>query len=84
MEYSLARSLENSLEISTVPFPHLSSDPAIDQVNPGIGHLVSLYETVVPMQGHSLHAIEKKVEERENVAISRYNFLKSFRYNFIF
>ena len=62
MEYSLARSLENSLEISTVPFPHLSSDPAIDQVNPGIGHLVSLYETVVPMQGHSLHAIEKKVE----------------------
>ena len=62
MEFSLARSLEDSTEISTVPFPHLSSDPAIDQVNPGIGQLVSLYETVVPMRGHSLHAIEKKVE----------------------
>ena len=62
MEFSLARSLEGSLEIANVPFPHLSSDPAIDQVNPGIGQLVSLYDTVVPMRGHSLHAIEKKVE----------------------
>lgn len=62
MEFSLSRSLEDSTEISNVPFPHLSSDPALDQVNPGIGQLVSLYETVVPMRGHSLHSIEKKVE----------------------
>ena len=71
MEFSIARSLEGHTEEYNVPFPNLSSAPAIDQVNPGIGQIVNLFETIVPMRGQSLHAIEKKVEERENVELAQ-------------
>lgn len=64
MEFSLAKSLESTSEIFNVPFPYLRSDPAADQVNPGIGQIVSLYETVVPMHGHSRHSIEKKLDSQ--------------------
>ena len=71
MEFSIARSLEGHTEEYNVPFPNLSSAPAVDQVNPGIGQIVNLFETIVPMRGQSLHAIEKKVEERENVELAQ-------------
>ena len=62
MEYSIAKSLNENVEFYDVPFPHLSSQPALDQVNPGIGQIVSLYETIVPMRGSSHYTIEKKIE----------------------
>ena len=62
MEFSLARSLEEGYsEISNVPLPRSCSDPAYDKVNPGIGQIVNLYETIVPMRGQAIHTIEKKV-----------------------
>ena len=64
MEFSLAQSLEGYSEVKNVPFPHIKSDPATDNVNPGLGQIVNLYDTIVPMRGHSLHSIEKKVEEQ--------------------
>lgn len=66
MEYSLAQSLEGYSEVANVPFPRLNSDPAIDFVNPGLGQIVNLFETIVPVKGHSLHTIEKKVEKESD------------------
>ena len=63
----MARSLDGHSEQYNTPFPHLSSDPAVDQVNPGIGQIVNLFETIVPMRGQSLHSIEKKVEEKNEL-----------------
>ena len=60
MEYSLARSLDGYSEIYNVPFPHLSADPPIDNVNPGLGQIVNLFETIVPVRGQSQHVLEKK------------------------
>ena len=63
MEYSIARNLSSSnTDFYNVPFPNLRSEPADDQVNPGIGQIISLYETIVPMQAHSQYMIEKKIE----------------------
>ena len=70
MEFSIACSLEGHSEQSNVPFPHLTSSPAVDQVNPGIGQIVNLFETIVPMRGQSLHAIEKKIEVGLNVELT--------------
>ena len=63
MEFSLAQSLQGHTELAHVPFPHLKSDPASDQVNPGLGQIVNLFDTIVPMRGHVLHKIEKKLED---------------------
>ena len=63
----MARSLDGHSVQYNTPFPHLNSDPAVDHVNPGIGHIVNLFETIVPMRGQSLHSIEKKVEERNEL-----------------
>ena len=71
MEFSIAQSLEGHSQQYNVPFPNLSSAPAVDQVNPGIGQIVNLFETIVPMRGQALHAIEKKTEEGENVELSQ-------------
>ena len=62
MEYSIAQNLNGNIDLYDVPFPHLSSQPANDQVNPGIGQIVSLYETIVPMYAHSSYMIQKQVE----------------------
>ena len=70
MEFSLAQSLEGYSEVKNVPFPHMKSDPAIDNVNPGLGQIVNLYDTIVPMRGHSLHSIEKKVDEQPETSSS--------------
>jgi len=67
MEYSLARSLEGFSDIIYLPHPRLSSDPALDLVNPGLGQVVNLYETIVPMHGHSLYSIEKKVPNDDEI-----------------
>ena len=61
MEFSLARTLEGHCDIADVPHPNFTSTPANDQVNPGVGQIVNLYQTFVPMSGHSLHTHEKKV-----------------------
>ena len=71
MEFSIACSLEGHSEQYNVPFPHLTSSPAVDQVNPGIGQIVNLFETIVPMRGQALHAIEKKTEEREDIELAQ-------------
>lgn len=65
MEFSVAQSLEGHSEFANVPFPHMKSDPSTDNVNPGLGQIVNLFDTIVPVRGHSLHAIEKRVEEVE-------------------
>lgn len=70
MEFSLAQSLQGHSELANVPFPHLKSDPASDQVNPGLGQIVNLFDTIVPMRGHSLHKIEKKLEETLTVVVA--------------
>ena len=62
MEFSLSRSCQNTSELYNVPFHHLSSEPAMDNVNPGMGQIVNLYETIVPMKGQSKFAIVKKAE----------------------
>ena len=62
MEYSLSRSCQNTSEFYNVPFPHLSSEPATDNVNPGMGQIVNLYETIVPMKGQPKFVIVKKSE----------------------
>jgi hypothetical protein len=62
MEYSMAKSLEDHSQIVNMAYPSIRSDPANDQVNPGIGQLVSLYETIVPMRSRTEHVIEKKME----------------------
>ena len=67
MEYSVASSLSSLSQIYQVPFPHLSSQPANDLVNPGLGQMVSLYNTIVPMRGRAIHSIEKKVEKSEDL-----------------
>ena len=64
MEFSLAQSLEGLSEVANVPFPHLKSDPSEDQVSPGLGQIVNLYDTIVPVKGHSLHSIDMKVDEK--------------------
>ena len=66
MEFSLSRSLENDTEISFDSFPRFISDPAFDRVNPGVGQIVNLFETVVPMKGRSQYAVEKKMENAHN------------------
>ena len=63
MELSLAQSIEGNVNVVDTPFPLIKSDPAMDQVNPGLAQIVNLFDTIVPMQGHSVHTIEKKVEE---------------------
>jgi len=65
MEYSIASNFSSLSQIYQVPFPHLSSQPALEQVNPGLGQMVTLFDTIVPMKGHSIHTIEKKVEKPE-------------------
>ena len=65
MEFSLAQSLDGYSEQLSVPFPHLKSDPATDHVNPGLGQIVNLYDTIVPLKGYPVHSIQKKVEESE-------------------
>ena len=70
MEYSLARSLDGYSEIYNVPFPHLSADPPIDNVNPGLGQIVNLFETIVPVRGQSQHVLEKKMESTQEDMIS--------------
>ena len=62
MEFSISRSLQQFGDIYTVPFPNLTSQPVYDDVNPGIGQVVNLYETIVPMKGKSLFSIETKVD----------------------
>jgi hypothetical protein len=65
MEYSIASSISSLSQMYQVPFPHLSSQPANDLVNPGLGQMVSLFNTIVPMRGRAIHTIEKKLERLE-------------------
>jgi len=67
MEYSLARSLEGFTDIVYSSHPHIYPDPAFDLVNPGLGHVINLYSTFVPIQGHSLHSIEKIVPNDDEI-----------------
>ena len=60
MEYTVAKNCSSISNIYEVPFPHLSSQAANDLVNPGLGQIVNLFETIVPMRGKLTHAIEKK------------------------
>ena len=70
MEFSLAQSLEGYTEQYNVPFPSLKSDPASDYVNPGIGQVVNLFETIVPLTGRSIHSIQKHGDEsKEEVTV---------------
>ena len=64
MEFSLAQSLEGFTEIANTPYPHLKSDPSQDHVSPGLGQIVNLFDTIVPLRGHSLHSIDMKIEEQ--------------------
>lgn len=69
MEYSVANSLSSLSQVYEVPHPHLSSQPANDLVNPGLGQIVNLFDTIVPMRGRAIHTIEKKVDKREEPII---------------
>ena len=62
MEYSLGQSLEGHSELYNIPFPELTSQPAIDHVSPGLGQIVNMFETIVPLRGQPRHSIEKKLE----------------------
>ena len=67
MEFSLAQSLEGNCEILNSPNPQINADPAIDLVNPGLGQIVNLYETLVPIRGRYLHTLAKKVENNDEI-----------------
>ena len=68
MEYSVANNSGNISELYGSPFPLLSSQPAHDLVNPGLGQMVNLFDVIVPMRGRALHTIEKKVELQEDTS----------------
>ena len=68
MEYSVANNSGNISELYGSPFPLLSSQPAHDLVNPGLGQMVNLFDVIVPMRGRALHTIEKKVELKEDTS----------------
>lgn len=67
MEYSIANSISSLSQTYHVPHPHLPSQPATDLVTPGLGQMVSLFDTIVPMRGRAIHTIEKKVDALEEV-----------------
>jgi len=62
MELSLARTLTGYSEFYESPFPPLTSTPLHENVTPGLGQIVNLYETIVPMRGQTLHTLEKSAE----------------------
>jgi len=67
MEYSLSNLLEGYADISYEAVPHNSSSPAVDFVNPGLGQIVNLYQTFVPIHGQSIHNLEKKIETKDDI-----------------
>ena len=64
MEFSISRSLQQFSDEYSNPFPNLSSQPMLDNVNPGLGQAVNLFETIVPLRGKALHTLEQKVASK--------------------
>ena len=66
MEYNLLKTIETNLGANLVPneqYPRLSSFPATDFVNPGVGQICRLYSFYVPMYSRqNLHEKQKKIE----------------------
>ena len=64
MEYNLLKTIENGIGAPYIPreqFPNLSSFPATDFVNPGIGQISRLYSFYVPLYNNrNLHQLQKK------------------------
>jgi hypothetical protein len=64
MEYNLLKTIENGIGAPFIPreqFPNLSSYPATDFVNPGIGQISRLYSFYVPLYSNrNLHQLQKK------------------------
>ena len=64
MEYNLLKTIENGIGAPFMPkerFPKLSSYPANDFVNPGVGQITRLYSFYVPLYSNrNLHELEKK------------------------
>ena len=67
MEYSVASNSTSISHTYGVPFPHLTSQPANDLVNPGLGQIVNLFDMIVPMKGKSIHTVEKKAEKPDEL-----------------
>jgi len=67
MEYSMEMFSNGLLQctVSQSIYPHLSNFPATEDVNPGIGQMVNMYHTFVPVPGKPLHVLEKKYEDHE-------------------
>jgi hypothetical protein len=70
MEYSLLKTIEPNLGLQMCPVrnPHLTPYPAIDYINPGLGHAARLYSFYVP-----LHATESpfNITKKEEQALSQ-------------
>ena len=64
MEYSLLKTIENSVGILPIPnerFPRLTAFPANECVNPGLGQIARLHAFYVPLYSNpNLHEIQKK------------------------
>jgi len=70
MEYRLLKTIESS-QLTLLPketLPRLTSYPANNCVNPGLGQIARLYSFYVPLySNHSLHSISKKEPNVEPV-----------------
>jgi hypothetical protein len=70
MEYNLLKTIEPNLGLQMCPIrnPHLTPYPAVDYVNPGLGHAARLFSFYVPLYANdSPYNITKK----EDTAISQ-------------
>ena len=70
MEYNLLKTIERpmALLMPTETLPRLTPYPATDFVNPGLGQISRLYSFYVPLYTQkNIHAIEKKVENVDNL-----------------
>ena len=68
MEYNLQKTLDSSFMSPVVGHlgQRLSSTPAIDYVNPGIGAEINLFSFYVPLHTtRPLHSIQKIVENEQ-------------------
>ncbi len=66
MEYNLLKRIEPNFvnPIANSTYPLLTSTPAIDYINPGIGQISRLYSFYVPLfNNESTHKIEKETEQ---------------------
>lgn len=68
MEYSLLKSITPQLPYlqPVSPYVTLSSMPAIDLVNPGLGHVTRLYDFYVPLASLQNPYEINKVDTKKN------------------